>query len=81
MLIVIRLGFPGNSVIKNPPAMQEMGQEDPLEKEMALAFLPGKFHRQRSLVGCNLWCHGTVRLDLATKQVTRFEFKLICIAD
>ena len=32
--------FPGGSVIKNPPAMQEMhfqslGQEDPLEKEMA----------------------------------------------
>ena len=34
-------GFPGASVIKNPPAMQEMrvqspGQEDPLEKEMAI---------------------------------------------
>ena len=33
-------GFPGGSVEKNPPAMQEMqvwslGQEDPLEKEMA----------------------------------------------
>ena len=35
-------GFPGGSVIKNPPAMQEMqetqvqslGQEDPLQKEM-----------------------------------------------
>ena len=35
-----RLGFPGGSVVKNPPAMQGMrvwslGQEDPLEKEMA----------------------------------------------
>ena len=34
------LGFPGGSVVKNPPAMQDMwvrslGQEDPLEKEMA----------------------------------------------
>ena len=33
-------GFPGGSVVKNPPAMQEMqvrslGREDPLEKEMA----------------------------------------------
>ena len=33
-------GFPGGSVVKNPPAMQEMrvlflGGEDPLEKEMA----------------------------------------------
>ena len=36
-------GFPGGSEIKNPPAVQEeqetwvgsLGQEDPLEKEMA----------------------------------------------
>ena len=33
-------GFPGGSVVKNPPAMQEtldrsLGQEDLLEKEMA----------------------------------------------
>ena len=33
-------GFPGGSVVKNPPAMQEtwvqsLGQEDPKEKEMA----------------------------------------------
>ena len=33
-------GFPGGSVVKNPPAKQEMwvqslGQEDPLEEEMA----------------------------------------------
>ena len=34
------LGFPGGSMVKNPPARQEMrlrfpGQGDPLEKEMA----------------------------------------------
>ena len=37
------MGFPGGSVVKNPPAVQEMmgthvrslGQEDPLEEEMA----------------------------------------------
>ena len=33
-------GFPGGSVVKNPPAMQEtqvrpLGQEDPLEGDMA----------------------------------------------
>ena len=33
-------GFPGGTVVKNPPAMQEtgvqsLGWEDPLEKEMA----------------------------------------------
>ena len=35
------MGFPGSSVVKNPPAMQEMhfqcmGREDSLEKEMAI---------------------------------------------
>ena len=39
MCIYIR-GFPGVSVVKIPPAMQEtwvqsLGQEDPLEEEMA----------------------------------------------
>ena len=43
-MLILRLihvcGFPGDSVVKNPPAMQEMqvrylGQEDPLEEEMA----------------------------------------------
>ena len=36
----VTMGFPGGSVVKNPPAMQEtwvpsLGQEDPLEEEMA----------------------------------------------
>ena len=36
----LKRAFPGASVVKNPPAMEEMrvqslGQEDPLEKEMA----------------------------------------------
>ena len=36
-------GFPGGSVVKNPPAMpetqvQSLGLEDPLEKEMATQF-------------------------------------------
>ena len=49
-------GFLGGSVVKNPPAKQEMqihslGQEDPLEKEMATYFsiLAGKSHGQRNL--------------------------------
>ena len=37
---LIDMGFPGGSVVKNPPRKQEMrvqslGQKDPLEKEMA----------------------------------------------
>ena len=39
-------GFPGDSVIKNTPAMQEMriqslGQEDPLQEEMETGFRAG----------------------------------------
>ena len=37
---ILHLSFPGNSIVKNPPVMKEtqvqsLGQEDPLEKEMA----------------------------------------------
>ena len=46
--------------VKNLPAMQEtrarfLGQEDPLEKEMAThsSILAGESHEQRSLVGNN----------------------------
>ena len=39
--------------------VQSLGQEDPLEKEMAThaVLLPGKFHGQRSLVGYSPWGH------------------------
>ena len=49
------LGFPGGSVVKNPPAMQEMlvqslSQDDPWRREWlpAPVFLPGKSHGQRA---------------------------------
>ena len=51
------MDFPDGSVVKNLPIKQEtliwsLGQEGPLEKEMAtLVFLPGKSHGQRSLAG------------------------------
>ena len=40
LLVKGKKGFPGGSVVKNPSAVQEMGvrslgQEDPLEKDMA----------------------------------------------
>ena len=57
--------FPGGSVVKNLPAMQEMqetwiqslGWEDPLEEEMAAhsSILAGTTHGQRSLVGYSPW--------------------------
>ena len=47
-------------MVKNLPAMQEtqvlsLGRGDPLEKGMVPTpvFLPGKSHKQRSLVGYN----------------------------
>ena len=49
-------------MVKNLPATQEtqiqsLGQEDPLEKEMAThSSILGDSHEQRSLVGYNLWC-------------------------
>ena len=50
------LGFPGSSVVKNPPVMKEtrvqfLDWEDPLEEGMAThlkIFLPGESHGQRS---------------------------------
>ena len=47
-------------MVKNLPAnVQSLGQEDPLEKEMAPTpiSLPGKSHGQRSLVGYSPWGH------------------------
>ena len=50
-------------MVKNLPAMQEtqvrsLGQEDPLEKGMAIHSLifPGEFHEQKNLVGYSLRC-------------------------
>ena len=37
--------------------VQPLGWEDPLEKEMAPIFLPGKFHGQRSMAGYGAWSH------------------------
>ena len=52
------LGFPGGSLVKNLPAVQEtrvrsLGWKDPLEKEVLSTpvFLPGECHGQRSLTG------------------------------
>ena len=58
------LGFPGGSVVKNLPTMQEtqvrfLGQEDLLETgiEPTPIFLPGESPGQRSLAGYSPWGH------------------------
>ena len=53
LLVGMYMGFPGGSVVKNPPAMQKtqemqawsLGQEEPLEEEIAtyFSFLAWKF--------------------------------------
>ena len=60
----VRSGFPGGSVVKNLPAMQELqetwvwflGWEYPLKEEMAThsRILPGESHGWRSLVGYSI---------------------------
>ena len=70
--------FPGGSVVKNPPELQEtwawsLGGADPPEKEMIAhsSVLARKSHGQRSLVGHSPWgCKKKRRAghDLATKQ-------------
>ena len=68
------MGFPGGSVVKNPPEMlktwvQSLHQEDPLEKEMAIHSSTGKSHGQRSLAVCSPWGYKRVGHDLVTKQI------------
>ena len=55
-------------MVKNLPAMQEtqvqsLGEEDILVKGNTPVFLPGRFHRQRSLAGYSPWGHR--KLDMA----------------
>ena len=60
--MICNKAFPGGSAIKNTPSNAgdmdwSLGQEDPLEKEMATTpvLLPGKSHRQRGLEGYSPW--------------------------
>ena len=58
------MGFPGDSVVKNPPANARdvgliPGSGRSLEEKMATTpvFLPWGSHGQRSLEGCSPWGH------------------------
>ena len=64
------MGFPGGSDSKELPIVQEtwvqsLGQEDPLEKEIATysSILAWQFHGQRRLVGNRPW--GPKELDMS----------------
>ena len=63
-LVVSHEGFPGGSVVKNPPAMREMWDgplvgKTPWRRKLQSTpvFLPGKSHGQRSLAGGSPWDH------------------------
>ena len=58
------MGFPGGSVVKNPPAnagdtgsISESGSSPGKEWQPTPVFLPGKSHEQRSLAGYSPWDH------------------------
>ena len=71
------VGFPGITVVKNPPANagdRMCGFDLRVEKILwrrewlpTLVFLPGKSYGQRSLAGCSLWGH---KESETTKKVT-----------
>ena len=71
----IKMGFPGDSVVKNLLANAgdlsfSLRWEDPQRRKWqpTPVFLPGKSHGQRNMVGYSPWGHKRVRHDLVTKQ-------------
>ena len=79
----MRMGFPGGSVVKNPPASvgnvglipgsgrsPGEGNNNLLQSGEFLSgeFLSGAFHGQRSLVDCMV--HGIVKESDTTEQLT-----------
>ena len=82
--IYIYMGFPGYSVAKNLPAMQEscvwsLDQEDPLEEAWQLTpiFLPGKSQGLRSLVGYRV--HGGSKTWTQLKQLNTHGYLCVCV--
>jgi len=57
--------------------VRSLGQEDPLEKEMATTtvFLPGKSHGQRRLGGYSPW--GCKELDMTEHTCTIFPKRIV----
>ena len=70
-----RVGFPGGSLVKNPPAVHEtrvpsLGGKIPWRRKWqpTPAFLPGESHGQKNLAGYSPWGLRRVRHDLAIQQ-------------
>ena len=75
----MRLGLPGSSVVKNPPANAgDTGWSPGLGRSPGVGndnpFLPEKFHGQRSLAGYNPW--GRQESDMAKQLSTHAHFEV-----
>ena len=65
LFLQMLVGIPGGAVVKSPPAragdardagsVLGLGRSPGGDLQPTPVFLPGKFHRQRSLVGCSPW--------------------------
>ena len=82
-------GFPGGSVVKNPPAVQEMQAmhamrvpslvgKSPWRRKWqpAPVFLPGESQGQRSLAGCSPWGRSQTPLSTHTHPTPDFLNKI-----
>ena len=77
------VGFPGGSVVRNPPANAgDMGLIPGLGRfpwrrkwQPSPVLLPGISHGQWSLAGFNPWCHKRVRQALTTEQQQQSKHK------
>ena len=75
------MGFPGGSVVKNLPAMQEtqvqsLGREDPLEKKMATSasILAWENPMDRGAWGATV--HGVTKESDMTEQLNNNSYKM-----
>ena len=86
LYLLYYMGFPGGTVVNNPPVMQEtgvwsLGWEDPWRRKQqpTLVFLPGKSHRQEP---GRLQSMGSQRVghDLVTKHSNNYLFCSLPVA-
>ena len=80
-------GFPGGSVVKNPPAMQEtwvqsLGREDLWSRaqQPIPEFLTGESHGQRNLAGYRPWGHKESNMTAHTASTVNSEKPQISVA-
>ena len=72
-LVLLKLGFPGGSVVKNLPTNAYLipgsGRPSGQRKwQYTPIFSPGKSHGERGPAGYSPWAHERAGHDLATKQ-------------